>query len=153
MCRIVWVPAALDKFVLGLQPPLHGDHVPSCRLLGLAMAFAWGRRNVANLYQSREPAHHRTRVNHCCLVPRGDPEAALRQQARELRQTLPPQPRETRDLSIDASQQAQRGQARDAVTQMQDPALDAYLRGHQYGCGLLVLRQPVLPQGIRLDVK
>jgi hypothetical protein len=130
MCRIVRVPAALDKLFLGLQPPLPWDHVHSCRLWVRAMAFAWGRRHVAHLYQSREPAHHRTRVNHCCLVPRGDPEAALRQQARELRQTLPPQSRETRYLSIDASQQAQRGQAMDAVTKRHDPALDASLRGH-----------------------
>jgi len=120
--------------------------------LVLAMAFAWGRRHVAHLYPSRDPAHHQTRVNHVCLVPRWDPEAALRQQARELLQTVHPQPRETRDRSLDESKQAQRGQALDAGPKRQDPGLDASIRGPQSGCGLLVLRPHVIPQGIRLAV-
>jgi hypothetical protein len=49
MFRIVRVPAALDKFFLGLQSQFHWDHFHYFRLLVLAMAFAWGRRNVANL--------------------------------------------------------------------------------------------------------
>jgi len=66
---------------------------------------------------------------------------------------LHPQPRETLYLIIDDSKKAKRGKAMDAVTKMKDPALDAYIRGHQYVCGILVLRQHVIPQGIRLYVK
>jgi hypothetical protein len=36
---------------------------------------------------------------------------------------------------------------------MNDPMIDAYIRGHQYVCGILVFRQHVIPFGIRLYVK
>ena len=41
----------------------------------------------------------------------------------------------------------------DAVAKMKDPTTDAYIRGHQYVCGILVFRQQVIPWGIRLYVK
>jgi SRSO17 transposase len=86
-------------------------------------------------------------------VQRWDPEAALRQQARDLLQTLHPHPRETLYLIIDDSKKAKRGQAMDAVAKMKDPTIDAYIQGHQYVCGILVFRQHVIPYGIRLYVK
>jgi hypothetical protein len=101
----------------------------------------------------RLSAHPRTRVNNFFLVPRLAPEAALRQPARERLQTLSPHPRETLDLIIDDSTKATRGKVMNAVTKMKDPELDAYIRGHQYVCGILVLRQHVIPQGIRLSIK
>jgi SRSO17 transposase len=36
---------------------------------------------------------------------------------------------------------------------MKDPTIDAYIRGHQYVCGLLVFHQHVIPYDIRLYVK
>jgi hypothetical protein len=101
----------------------------------------------------RLSAHPRTHVNNFFLVPRWAPEAALRQPARERLQTLYPHPRETLDLIIDDSTKATSGKAMDAVTKMKDPALDAYIRGHQYVCGPLIPRQHVIPQGIRLSIK
>jgi hypothetical protein len=41
----------------------------------------------------------------------------------------------------------------DAVAKMKDSTTDAYIRGHQDVCGLLIFRQPVLPVGLRLYVK
>ena len=153
MFRIVRVPAPLDKFFHGLRPRFHWDHFEYFRLLVLAMAFAWGRRNVANLYQYLDVPHHRTRFNNFFLVQRWDPEAALRQQARELLRALHPQPGETLYLIIDDSKKAKRGKAMDAVAKMKDPTIDAYIQGHQYVCGILVFRQHVIPYGIRLYVK
>ena len=40
----------------------------------------------------------------------------------------------------------------DAVAQMNNPTIDAYIRGHQSVGGILVCRQPVIPYGIRLYV-
>jgi hypothetical protein len=153
MFRIVRVPAPLDKFFHGLRPRFHWDHFNYFRLLVLAMAFAWGRRNVANLYQYLDVPHHRTRFNNFFLVQRWDPEAALRQQALELLRALHPQPGETLYFIIDDSKKAKRGKAMDAVAKMKDPTIDAYIRGHQYVCGILGFRQHVIPYGIRLYVK
>lgn len=153
MFRIVRVPVPLDKFFHGLRPRFHWDHFEYFRLLVLAIAFAWGRRNVANLYQYLDVPHHRTRFNNFFLVQRWDPEAALRQQAQQLLRTLHPQGGETLYFIIDDSKKAKRGKAMDAVAKMKDPTLDAYIWGHQYVCGLLVFRQHVIPYGIRLYVK
>ena len=73
------------------------------------MAFAWGRRNVANLYRYLDAQHHRTRFNNFFLVQRWDPEAALRQKAQELLRALHPTPGETLYLVIDDSKKAKRG--------------------------------------------
>jgi hypothetical protein len=153
MFRIVRVPARLDKFFRGLRPRFQWEHFVYFRLLVLAMAFAWGRRNVANLSQYLDAPHHRTRFNNFLLVQRWDPEATLRQKARELLRALHPQPSETLYLIIDDSKKTKRGKAMDAVAKMKDPTIDAYIRGHQYVCGILVFRQHVIPYGIRLYVK
>jgi SRSO17 transposase len=153
MFRIVRVPAPLDKFFCTLCPRFHWDHYEYFRLLVLVMAFAWGRRNVANLYRYVDAVHHRTRFNNFFLVQRWDPEATLRQKARELLLALHPQPGETLYLVIDDSKKAKRGKCMDAVSKMKDPVIDAYIRGHQYVGGILVFRQHVMPYGIRLYVK
>jgi DDE superfamily endonuclease len=153
MFRIVRVPAPLDKFFHGLRPRFHGDHFEYFGLLVLAMACAWGRRNVAHLYQDLDVPHHRTRVNNFFLVQRWDPEAARRQQARERLRALHPQPGETLHCIIDDAKQAKRGNAMDAVATMKDPTIDASIWGHQYVFGMLVFRQHVIPDGLRLSVK
>jgi hypothetical protein len=95
MFQIVRVPPALDKFFRPLKPRFHWDHYTYFRLLVLVMAFAWGRRNVANLYRYVEAQHHRTRFNNFFLVERWDPEAALRQKAYELLVALRPRQGDT----------------------------------------------------------
>lgn len=153
MFRIIRVPPALDKFFQPLKGHFHWDHFTYFRLLVLTIAFMWGRRNVANLYRYLEAPYHRTRFNNFFLVERWDPEAALRQKARELLRALHPTPGETLYLVIDDSKKAKRGQVMDAVAKMKDSMSDAYIRGHQYVCGILVFRQHVIPYGIRLYVK
>jgi hypothetical protein len=54
---------------------------------------------------------------------------------------------------IDDSKTAKRGQVMEAVATMKDSITDAYIRGHQYVCGILVVRQHVIPLGLRLYVK
>jgi hypothetical protein len=123
------------------------------RLLVVAMALMWGRRNVANLYRYLDAVHYRTRFNHFFLVERWDPEAALRQKAQELLRALRPGNRETIYVLIDDSKKAKRGQAMDTIATMKDPTTEAYIRGHQYVCAILVYRDHVIPLGIRLYVK
>jgi SRSO17 transposase len=153
MFRLVRVPASLDKFFHPLRPRFHWDHFHYFRLLVLAMAFAWGRRNVTNLCRYLDAQHHRTRFNNFFLGRGWDPAAARRQTAGALLRTLHPQPGETLYLIIDDSKKAKRGKSMDAVSKMKDPTIDAYIRGHQYVCGILVCRDYVLPYGIRLYVK
>jgi SRSO17 transposase len=123
------------------------------RLLVVAMAFMWGRRNVANLGRYLDAEHHRTRFNNFFLVERWDPEAALRQKAQELLRSSRPGKGEPLYLVIDDSKKAKRGQAMDAIAKLKDPTPAAYLRGHQYVCAILVCRDHVIPFGIRLYVK
>jgi SRSO17 transposase len=153
MFRIIRVPAVLDKFFGPLRPHFHWNHWMYFRLLVVAMACMWGRRNVSNLYRYLEVEHHRTRFNNFFLVERWDPEATLRQKAQDLLRALRPSKGETIYLIIDDSKQAKRGQAMDAIAKMKDPTTDAYIRGHQYVCGTLLFRQHVIPWGIRLYVK
>ena len=153
MFRIIRVPPSLDKFFRPLTGHFHWDHFTYFRLLVLTIAVMWGRRNVTNLYRYLDADHHRTRFNNFFLVKRWDPEAALRQKAQELLRTLRPAKGETLYLLIDDSKRAKRGKAMDAVAKMKDPPLDAYIRGHQYVCGILLFRGQVIPFGIRLYVK
>jgi DDE superfamily endonuclease len=153
MFRIVRVPPSLDKFFRPLQGHFHWDHFTYFRLLVVAIAFMWGRRNVAHLYRYLAVQHHRTRFNNFFLVERWEPEAALRQQAQELLRRLHPGPGDTLYLIIDDSKKAKRGTCMDAVAKMKDPVTDAYIQGHQYVCAILVYRHQVIPWGIRLYVK
>lgn len=153
MFRIIRVPRTLDKFFRPLQRHFHWDHFEYFRLLVLAMAFAWGRHHVANLYRYLDAQHHRTRFNNFFLVQRWDPEAALQQKAQELLRALAPQPGDTVYLILDDSKKGKRGKRMDAVAKMKDPTTDAYMRGHQYVCATLLFRQQVIPWGIRLYVK
>jgi SRSO17 transposase len=153
MFRIIRVPPTLDNFFHTLQPHFHWDHFAYFRLLVLVIAFAWGRRTVSSLYRHLDTKPHRTRFNNFFLVQRWDPETALSQKARELLVALRPVLGETRYLVIDDSKKAKRGKQMDAVAQMKDSTTNAYIRGHQYVCGILVFRQHVIPYGIRLYVK
>jgi SRSO17 transposase len=153
MFRIIRVPSALDKFFRPLHGHFHWHHFTYFRLLVLTMAFMWGRRNVANVHRYLDAAPHRTRFNNFFLVERWDPEAALRQKAQELLRSLRPGKGETLYLVLDDSKKAKRGKAMDAVAKMKDPTTEAYIRGHQYVCAILVYRDHVIPLGIRLYVK
>jgi SRSO17 transposase len=152
MFRIIRVPPALDKFFGTLKLHFHWDHWASFRLLGVVMAFAWGRRHVSNLYRYLDAQRHRTRFNHFFLVQRWDPEAALRQKARERLRALHPRKGEPLYLLIDDSQKGKRGRHMAAVAKMKDPTTQAYRRGHQDVCAILVFRDHVMPWGIRLYV-
>jgi SRSO17 transposase len=66
---------------------------------------------------------------------------------------LPPTPGETLSLVIHDAKKATRGTAMDAVAKLKEPTIDAYIRGPQYVCGILVFRQHVIPYSVRLYVK
>jgi hypothetical protein len=56
-------------------------------------------------------------------------------------------------LLLDDSQSGTRGKRMEAVAKMQDPTTEAYRRDHQYVCDTRLLRQQVIPGGIRRSVK
>lgn len=153
MFRIIRVPPSLDNFFHPLKGHFHWNHFGYFRLLVLAIACMWGRRNVTNLYRYLDTAPHRTRFNNFFLVERWDPAAVLRQQAQTLLRSLHPRQGETIYLILDDSKKAKRGRTMDAVAKMKDPTTDTYIRGHQYVCAILVYRDHVIPFGIRLYVK
>jgi SRSO17 transposase len=153
MFRIIRVPSSLDKFFRPLQGHFHWDHFTYFRLLVLAMAVMWGRRNVAHVYRYLDAEHHRTRFNNFFLVERWDPEAALRQQAQVQVRGLHPGKGDILYLILDDSKKAKRGKCMDAVAKMKDSVTDAYIQGHQYVCAILVCRTQVIPWGIRLYMK
>ena len=153
MCRLIRVPATLDKCFCPLPPCVHWDHCAYFRLLVLVIAMAWGRRNVANLDRYMDATHHRTRFHHFFLVARWDPAAALRQNAPARPRALHRGPGETLDVVMDDAKKATRGKAMDAVATMKDPMTEGDIRGHQYVCALLVVRAQVISWGIRLYVK
>ena len=153
MFRIIRVPPSLDNFFRPLKGHFHWDHFGYFRLLVLAIACMWGRRNVTNLYRYLDTAPHRTRFNNFFLVERWDPEAVLRQQAQTLLRSLHPRQGETVYLILDDSKKAKRGRTMDAVAKMKDPTTATDIRGHQYVCAILVCRDHVIPFGIRLYVK
>jgi SRSO17 transposase len=153
MCRILRVPPSLDKCFQPLQGHFHWDQFADFRLVVLTIACMWGRRNVANLHRYLDTEHHRTRVNNFLLVERWDPDVALGQQAQALLRSLRPKTGETIYVVLDDSKKAKRGTTMDAVAKMQDSTTDAYIRGHQDVCAILVCRDHVIPFGIRLSVK
>ena len=114
MFRIRRVPPALDKVFQPLEGHFHWNHCMDFRLLVVAMAFRWGRRDVANLYRYLDAEPHRTRVNNFFLVERWAPEVALRQKAQDLLPALCPGKGETVYRIIEDSKKAQRGKAMDA---------------------------------------
>jgi hypothetical protein len=129
MFRIIRVPSALDQFFCTMNPHFRWDHWTYLRLLVLVIAVAWGRRHVANLDRYLDAPYHRSRFNNFFLVARWDPEAALRQKARELIQALHQQPGETVYLVIDDLKKAERGAAMDAVAKTRHTTTEAYMRG------------------------
>lgn len=152
MLRLIRVPAILDPCVDPLRSHVHGHHGRYVRLRVVAMAFRWGRRHGAHRYRSLDGEPHRTRVNHLCLGERWAPEAALRQQAQEVRHARRPGHGETLDGIIDDAKNATRGKAMDAIATRQAPTTAADIRGHQDVCARLVGREHVLPVGLRLSV-
>jgi len=79
-------------------------------------------------------------VNNFCLVERWDPAAALRPKTRELFAALHPQSGDTVYLDIDDAKKAKQVTVTDAIAKMKDPVTDAYIRGLQYVCGILLFR-------------
>ncbi|HEX9868410.1 MAG TPA: hypothetical protein VGC99_07405, partial [Candidatus Tectomicrobia bacterium] len=143
----------LGHVFLHVAPGFHWDHCVYCRWRVLVIAFAWGRRNVATLDRYIDAAHHRTRFQNCCLVARWDRAAARRQKAPERRRALHLRTGETIDGVIDASKKATRGRAMEAVAKTQEPTTEGSIRGHQSVCARLVVREQVIPWGIRLYVQ
>lgn len=155
MFKIIRFPPKLNPFFDSLKAKFHWDHFEYFRMLVLLISFAWGPRNVSNLYSYLDSRNHthRTRFNNFFLVGHWDPEEALRFKAYELLRALDPQPGEIIELIIDDSKKAKRGKNMEAVSYLRDPLTGQNIRGHQYVKALIRFRGYIIPLGIRLYVK
>jgi len=155
MFKIVRFPSKLEPFFNSVKFVFHWDHFEYFRMLVLLIAFAWGRRNVSNLYAHLDSRNlrHRTRFNNFFLVGHWDPKETLRSKAYELLLALDPQPGEIIELIIDDSKKAKRGKDMEAVGYLRDPLTGQNIRGHQYVKALIRFRGYIIPWGIRLYVK
>ncbi|RLC70216.1 MAG: hypothetical protein DRI26_07580, partial [Chloroflexi bacterium] len=84
MFKIGKIPQVLESFFRSLVPHFLWDQGAYFQSLVLAIAFAWGRRNVANLYRFIDAQHHRTRFNNFFHFFRVDLSELLRLKAVQL---------------------------------------------------------------------
>jgi SRSO17 transposase len=153
MFRIVRFPQKLTKFFAPLEGYFHWSHFQYFRNLVLVIAFAWGRRNVANLYRYLEAKTHRTRYNNYLLLDRWDPPALLRLKAMETLGSMKPRPGETAYFVVDDSGKRKRGKHMEAVGWIRDASTGKSVRGHLYVAAVLQFRDVTIPWGVRLYVK
>jgi SRSO17 transposase len=153
MFRIVRFPQKLTRFFAPLEGCFRWEHFQYFRQLVLAMAFAWGRRNISNLYRYLEAETHRTRFNNFVLVGRWDPAAPLRLKAVEMVQWLKPRQGETMYLILDDSKKRKRGKHMDAVDWVYDPVTGKKVRGHVFVTAVINFRGQTIPWGVRLYAK
>jgi SRSO17 transposase len=150
---MVGVPQQFTKFFASLKGCFHWDHFEYFRQLVLAIAFAWGRRNISNLYRYLEGQTHRTRFNNFVLVGRWDPAACLRVKAMEMLERLQCGQGETVYLILDDSQKRKRGKHMEAVGWIHDATTGQAVRGHLYVSAVLKCRDHIIPWGVRLYAK
>jgi hypothetical protein len=128
--RIGRVPPVLAQCFRPLHPGLRWDHGAYFRVLVRVMAFAWGRRHVANLDRSLDPMPPRTRFNNVFLVARWEPTAALRQKVQDRLRSLRPRTEEMRCLIIADAKKVTRGRSMAAGGTMKAPTPAASIHGH-----------------------
>jgi SRSO17 transposase len=151
--KIVRVPAILDPFFGSLTKEFHWKQGDYFRLLVLAIAMAYGRRNVSNLYRHIDAVTHRTRFNNFFLVGRWDGPERLRTKADELLADLELKRGERVYLILDDSVSRKRGKQMEGVGYLHDPVHGGSVLGHQYVTAVIKARGVVIPFGIRLYVK
>jgi len=151
--KIPRFPAACARFFEPLQGYFHWGHFEYFRNLVLAMAFAWGRRNISNLYRYLEAETHRTRYNNFLGLKRWDPEGCLAFHALGMIRSLHLRPGETLYFIVDDSKKPKRGRQMEAVDWVYDPVTGKKVRGHLYVTGVVKCRNVVIPWGIRLYAK
>lgn len=155
MFKIVCFPEKMKPFFDSLNNQFHWNHFEYFRTLVLLIAFAWGRRTIANLYRwldtSCQP--HRSRFNNFLNVHRWNPVAVLELKARDLLTLLNPQPGECIEMPLDDSKKQKRGQAMQGVCWLHDPVTGRKIRGHQYVVAVLQFRGYTIPFGLRLYLK
>ena len=153
MFRIVRFPRELTRFFAPLEGRFHWDHFEYFRQLVLAIAFAWGRRNVSNLYRYLEASTHRTRFNNFVLVGRWEAAQCLQLKATEMLAWLKPRRGETLYFIVDDSNKHKRGKHMDAVDWTYDHSTNRKVRAHLYVTAVVGFRGYTIPWGVHLYAK
>lgn len=155
MFKVQEIPRVIVPFFEDLKRHFLWDHHAYCQTLVFLIAFAYGRRNVSNLYRHLDGRQHshRSRFNNFFLVGRWDPKLALREKANHLLSDLKPKAGETIYLLLDDSKNKKRGKKMEAVSKLKDPVNNCFMMGHQYVTAVLWFRGRTIPFGISLYVK
>lgn len=151
MFKIVRFPDKLDSFFRSLKNEFHWDHYQYFRTLVLAMAFAWGRRNIVNLDRHLDAPTHRTRLNNFLHAARINEAALLRQMAYEQLEALGLKPGTTVYLILDDSKKDKRGKLMDAVGKLHGNG--KALQGHLYMTAVIRAGDVTIPFAIQLYAK
>lgn len=153
MFKIVRIPAGISRFFRSLTTEFHWEHAAYFRSLVFVIAFAWGRRNITNLYRHLDAGQHRTRFNNFLHAGRFDERALLMRKAYELLGRIKLRKGAVIHLILDDSKRAKRGKHMDAVGFVRDCATGRTVPGHQYVTAILKAGDVVIPFGIDLYVK
>ena len=153
MFKIGKIPRWLESFFSSLLPNFLWDHGSYFQSLVLALAFAWGRRNVTNLYRFIDAHKHRTRFNNFFHCVRANLSELLRLKAAELLQMAEFLGEKRVYLIIDDTRKGKRGKYMEAVGFIYDDLLDKVIQGHLYVVSLLRVRPVLIPFGVKLYVK
>jgi len=153
MFKIGRIPRLLESFFRPFLGKFLWDQGAYFQSLVLVMAFAWGRRNITNLYRFLDAKRHRTRFNNFLHRARADLAGLLRQKASELVQMTRCLGEKTVYLIIDDTRKLKRGKYMAAVGYIYDDLLGRTVPGHLYVTAIVRIGPVVIPLGIRLYVK
>jgi hypothetical protein len=155
MFKIVQFPEKIKPFFDSLNNQFHWNHFEYFRTLVLLIAFAWGRRTIANLYRwldsSRQP--HRSRFNNFINLHRWNPAIVLQLKAHDLLALLGLKRGDCIEMPLDDSKKHKRGKAMQGVCWLYDHVTGRNIPGHQYVVAVLQFRGYTIPFGIRLYLK
>jgi len=153
MFKIGRIPRSLESFFRPLLASFLWDQATYFQSLVLVMAFAWGRRNITNLYRFLDVKRHRTRFNNFLHRARVDLAELLRQKATELVDMARCLGEKTAYLIIDDTRKPKRGKYMAGVGYIYDDVLGRTIPGHLYVTAIIRIGPVVIPLGIRLYVK
>jgi SRSO17 transposase len=153
MFKIVRIPPKIKTFFGSLTTHFHWNHFEYFQALVFLIAYAWGRRNVSQLYRFLDVEQHRTRFNNFMLSRRFNLLKLLRQKAYELLEALRLKAGTVIYLILDDSTRRKHGKRMEAVGNIRDSLTGCIVKGHQYVIAVLRVGDYTIPFGVELYVK
>jgi len=153
MVKVLGVPAPCRRFFAPVEEFFSSRQWPYFQELVLALAIAFGRRNIRNLKRYLPSGAHRTSYNRFLIGWKWDPKGVLQKLALWRLRKMRLRGGEKVYVIIDDTKRPKRGKRMAAVGKLRDPVTKRYIRGHTYVALLLVARGEIVPYGIELYAK